>query len=218
MSLRFTAAGLDDAGPLPFGSSASFPRMSFHAIGASAKPCSRSYCRRDSVRRTTLYAAWRPPCDIAAPSPTSGRVNEPMTMQNRRRRTFLCHRLPTDCGCTYAAMGRHALATGGLPSRPGPHNRRFRHCSRPRSPTIRIGLARCSPSTIAGAANPNTTPIADNYNTATELADLLAVLTALEVEPAVFRRHVAWRNPGHDARHRSARRRSPVSCSTTSGR
>ncbi len=44
----------------------------------------------------------------------------------------------------------------------------------------------CWPSTIAGAVESEYDANPGNYNIATEIADLLAVLTALEVEPAVF--------------------------------
>jgi len=73
-----------------------------------------------------------------------------------------------------------------------------------------------SPWTIAAAGRSDYDRDPFKYNFATELADLLAVLTALDIGPAVFVGNLARRHSGHAARLGAADPPLPGSCSTTS--
>ena len=79
-----------------------------------------------------------------------------------------------------------AEPAGGVPAGTDAHRRPISTISRPRLPPIRRRRGACSRSIIAAAGSPTMTAIRATTALGTELADVLAVLTALDVAPAVF--------------------------------
>ena len=79
-----------------------------------------------------------------------------------------------------------AAPAGRLPAGTCAHRRRFRRRWPPRWRAIRNDRGACSPSIPAAAAKSDYDRNPANYNLAVELADLIAVLTALGIARAVF--------------------------------
>ena len=115
------------------------------------------------------------------PQPTSPSILRHMKSEPREP---CSSRRPTDCGCTCAATAtaRRRLPIVCLPglTRNGGD---FDALAAARSTQVR---AASSPSICAAAAAPTTIADPANYSLPVELADVIAVLTALEIGPAIF--------------------------------
>ena len=87
------------------------------------------------------------------------------------------------CANTVRACALRAWRSFVCPASPAPWP--ISRNSRRRWRTLRRGGA-SSPSICAAAADPSTTEQSENYNFVVELGDIVSVLTALAIGPAVF--------------------------------
>ena len=131
----------------------------------------------------------------------------PMRRTNRLREPVRHRAGRPAAACARYGAPRRTPPAGRLPARPDPQRRRISTSSRSalgRDDAAQPRLVVALDYRGRGRSDYDRDP--DNYSFPVELADVLAVLTALEIGPRDLRRHLARRHSHDAARRRAARR------------